>query len=486
MSDKHNILIIMSDQHARGVTGCYGNDIVRTPNIDRLAAEGMRFTNAYTPAPLCVPCRGSFMTSRTPSRNRVWENLHILAHNIPTWPHHLAAAGYETSLIGRMHFMGTEQRYGFENRPIGEYFDKNSYEKKPHHGALAQSRYVVETTGKGETIYTWREEQTADAACEYLTQHANASSDDRPFAATVGLWLPHCPYVAPKELFDYYYDRVDIPPVEQAQPETITRFREHRGITDITEDEIRAARAGYFALTEFMDMQVGKILKTLQETKLDKNTLVIYCSDHGDLAGNHGCWWKSNYYEDSAGVPLIARLPDVIAPGSTQQAVCNLMDIGPTCVDVAGAKPMRDVDGRSLWPTLQGNHPEDWVDETFSEFCEFKYTGDSNFPSRMIRSGQWKLWAYGDEANLPPALYNLEDDPGELNDLAGNKKYAAIRDQLLEKLHANWDPKLVQTQAQQQREDFFTLNKWHGALGYPNIDKDLAVPPGLEDGIEWV
>jgi len=115
-----NVLLIMTDQHSKHFLGSYGNDIVRTPNLDRLASEGMRFTSAYCPAPLCVPSRMSFMTSRTPSRNRVWNNEGILSSAIPTWAHVLTAAGYETSLIGRMHFKGLDTRHGFENRPIGE------------------------------------------------------------------------------------------------------------------------------------------------------------------------------------------------------------------------------------------------------------------------------------------------------------------------------------------------------------------------------
>ncbi|MGW8178605.1 MAG: sulfatase-like hydrolase/transferase, partial [bacterium] len=338
--ERPNILVIMTDQHSKFFLGCCGNKIVRTPNLDRLASEGMRFEAAYCSAPLCVPSRTSFMTGRTPSENRVWNNQGILGSGSPTWAHVLAAHRYETTLIGRMHFAGPDQRHGFVSRPIGEYsakhpgspYRRSSQEAKIYyHGGSGQSRSCVEKAGRGRTSYQHFDEVITEAACNYL--RTRASSPEQPFATTVGLVLPHCPFIAPKHLYNYYYDKVDLPLTGGDEPPTIRRFRRLRGILEpLPSERIRVARAAYYGMCEHVDMLIGRILDCLDETGLAGNTLVIYCSDHGEMAGDHNCWWKSNYYEGSAGIPMMARLPGIVPAGAVCDAVCNLMDLGPTTV----------------------------------------------------------------------------------------------------------------------------------------------------------
>jgi choline-sulfatase len=434
-TERPNIFLIMSDQHSKHVLGAYGNEIVRTPNLDRLAAEGMLFTDAYCPSPLCVPSRMSFMTSRTPNRNRAWNNRHVLDSGIPTWAHLLGAAGYETTLIGR-----------------------------------------------GQTHYQWFDEVRTEASCEYLRERA-ADKGGRPFAAVLGYVLPHCPFVAPTELFDYYYDRVDIPPLEDDQPASVTRFRRIRGILDppMPAERIRVARAAYFGLCEHVDRLVGQVLDCLEATGLAKNTLVIYCTDHGDMAGEHGCWWKSNYYEGSVGVPMMARLPGIVPAGSVSRAVCNLMDLGATFADIAGTEFHPPVDGRSLWPTLQGRHPADWKDETFSELIDFR---GGFLPSRMIRSGPWKLWVYADDENLPPVLFNLAEDGDELHDLAADDRFADIRDELLRKVHDGWDVEAALAQARDKWDSYATLAKWGKAVQPTHPDEVVMPPAEYEANVE--
>ena len=487
--DRPNILVIMTDQHSKYFLGCYGNKIVRTPHLDQLASEGMRFQNTYCSAPLCVPSRMSFMTSRAPSRNRVWNNQGILSPGVPTWAHVLAAEGYETSLVGRMHFTGPDQRHGFTSRPIGEYSAKHpgSPYKSSHpeariyyHGGSGQSRSCVELAGRGRTSYQHFDEVITEAACEYL--RTRASSSGKPFAASVGLLLPHCPFIAPKPLYDYYYDRVDLPLTGGEEPPTIQRFRRLRGILEpLPVERIRVARAAYYGMCEHMDMLVGKILACLEETGLARNTLVIYCTDHGEMAGDHNCWWKSNYYEGSVGVPMIARLPGTVPAGSISDAVCNLMDLGPTMAEIADGE-MPDVDGRSLWSTLQGNHPTDWRDETFSEFCD--RVGDLYLPSRMIRSGRWKLWVYPDKERLPPALFDLQNDPLEQNDLGQTAAFDDVREQLTAKVLANWNPQEVQREGRQAVTDWGTLSRWAEKTRPENPDALEIPPPSLEADVE--
>ena len=478
-----NILVIMSDQHSKHLLGCYGNDLVRTPHLDRLAAEGMRFSNAYCPAPLCVPSRMSFLTGRFPSGNRVWSNLGILNSGIPTWAHALTAAGYETSLIGRMHFCGGDQRHGFLSRPIAEY--SATYPgvgclcDEPigapfYHGGAGQTRSAAAEAGRGKTTYQYMDERIVDAACAYLGGHAGTL--ERPFAAVVGLVLPHCPYIAPKELFDYYYERIDLPAVEEEAPATIRRFRELRDIErPLSEHQTRVARAAYYGLCEYTDLLVGKVLAALEGAGRSRDTLVVYCSDHGDAAGEHGCWWKSTYYEGSAGVPLIARMPGV-APAATEcKAVCNLAGLGPTFMDAAGAQTLTGMDGRSLWPWLRGQRPDGWTDETFSELCQ-EEKGEYR-PSRMVRSGKWKLWHYAGKDDLPPALFDLDEDPGEIHDLGGDPAHADIRDRLMARLLEGWDPAEVREGTGKPRPIFKALARWGQVHGPACPDERMKVPP---------
>jgi len=487
--DRPNILVIMSDQHSPHLLGCYGNEVVRTPNLDRLAAEGMRFSDAYCAAPLCVPSRMSFLTGRTPSHNRCWDNAQTLHSAIPTWAHVLGAAGYETALIGRMHFVGPDQRHGFEQRPIGEFMARHP--GAPIAGGPMWSRYpaistgqarqTVEIAGRGQTHYQMFDAQVTEAACAWLRSRAGGG---RPFAATLGLLLPHCPFIAPKEAFDYYRRRVDAPVVEAEQPATVRRFRALRGLLDppLPPERIRLARAAYYGLCEYVDSLVGRVLEVLEQTHLSENTLVIYISDHGESAGEHGCWWKSNYYESSVAVPMIARLPGVVPAGATCPAVCNLLDLPPTLAECAGTEFPTPIDGRSLWPTLTGRHPADWPDETFSELVDPKH--GRLLASRMIRSGRWKLWEFHDEDHLPPALFDLENDPGELHDLAGDPAHGEVRDGLLAKLHADWDPQQALEATRAELADHQVIQAWGRAVQPVHPDHLPAPPAEAEDNVE--
>jgi len=490
-TDRPNVLILLSDQHSKFHLGCYGDSVVRTPNLDLLAADGMRFNNAYCGSPLCVPSRMSFMTSRNPSSIRVWKNEHILNSAIPTWAHSMGAAGYETSLIGRMHFVGPDQRHGFERRPMGEYSARHPgtedtgakrWIQMPS-STSGQTRECVEVAGYGRTSYQAFDEMTADATCNYLKEKAD-DTGGRPFAALGGFVLPHCPFFAPKDLFDYYYDRIDVPELTEAQiqrePKSARHFRTSRGIGEpLTTEQIRVARAAYFGLCEYFDQQIGKVLDTLDATGLSKNTLVIYCSDHGEMAGEHGHWWKSNFFEGSVGIPMIARLPGVIEKNSLNKTICNLIDIGPTLSDMAGAEIPDRTDGHSLWGELSGDPKSSHPDETFSEH----FGTNREQPSRMIRSGPWKLYHYYGEEH--PVLFNLDEDPDEWFDLAQDPdpKLTQIRDQLFTRLYQEWDPEYVLKESEILDRDYETLCKWGAAVNPPHPDT-LPVPDAEE--VTWV
>ena len=478
-----NVLVLISDQHSKHHLGCYGDELVRTPHLDRLASEGMRFDNVYCPSPLCVPSRMAFMSCRYPSATKIWTNNHLLHSGTPTWAHALGAAGVDTALIGRMHFNGPDQRHGFAERPLGEYGAIHPgarrlgtlFQSIPN-TTTGQNRTAVEVAGAGTTSYQVFDERVAETTCDWLRQRVTAGG--RPFAAVSGFLLPHCPFVAPRDLFDYYYDRVDVPeqPRAAAQPPAVVNFRRNRGILQppLPEERIRVARAAYFGMCEHLDRQVGQILDCLDETGLAEDTLVIYVSDHGEMAGEHGCWWKSNYYEGSVGVPMMARWPGEVRPGSMSQEICNLMDLGVTLSDLTGAPALPQADGHSLLRTLRGQDDPARPGETFAELGPAR----GNAPSRMIRRDRWKLTKYGDDT--PPILFDLEQDPGEWHDLGCDPAYAAVRDELLRAVYDKWDAAYVQAESDRLDSDVALISAWGNDYAQPTSDS-LAIPQDVED-----
>ena len=483
MTPPPDILVIMSDQHAPGTLGCAGNAVIRTPNLDRLAAQGLRFTNAYCPSPLCVPSRMSFLSGRYPSRNRVWTNQATLSSTIPTWAHTLGTAGYHTALIGRMHLLGPDQRHGFAERPIGEGTARHPgaperggprYTRLPR-AAAGQNRPSFEYAGRGHSFYQHYDTDVTNSTCNFLRRRAGA---DRPFAAVTGFLLPHCPYIGPKDMFDNYRDRVPACPELGGEPACVRSMQKHRRLQPAaTERQIRVARAAYYAMIEFMDANIGRILDTLEETGQAENTLVVYCSDHGDMMGDHGLWSKKNFYEQAAGIPLIARLPGVTAPAGTCDSLCSLVDLAPTFTELAGA-PEMDTDGESIMPLLRGESLPDRV--AVSEVADIN--GWPNFESvgRMVRQGPWKLWQHEtvNSGVFPPVLFNVDEDPAEKRDLATDPDHADVLAGLQTQLAANWHPRRVVDTVRQQIEDWKVLRAWGDAMR-PSLP-DTYVWPGEE------
>ena len=456
MTNRPNILLIMSDQHSPNVLGCAGDDVVRTPTLDQLAASGVRFAANHCANPLCVPSRMTFLTSRHSSDIRVWTNACRLQSDIPTFVHHLVNAGYETILCGRMHFNGPDQRHGFERRIIG---DISSPQLEPIPISTAgQTAAGVKVAGPGRTAYGRYDEDVTQACCRFL-ESSDRDPGDRPFFMTVGFILPHCPFIAPKPLFDEYLGKIDVPQLPEGYRDSLHPFlkawRQNRQVDELTDEQVRTARAAYYGLVTFMDEQIGKVLSTLKDTRFGENTLIVYTSDHGEMAGVHRMWWKSSFYQDSVGVPLIFSSPGQFAEGRTIAAVTSLQDLGPTLVDLAGGEPMSGVRGRSLKGFLAGDGKvPDWPDTAFAELGGVR--GDA--PARMIRRGQWKLNCY--HGYDRPQLFDLDNDPGEWNDLADDTAFSGIREELLAEVRAGWSGETVLQTLETTRDDYRVLEEF--------------------------
>lgn len=467
-----NLLLIISDQHNADVMGCAGDPVVRTPHLDALAAAGTRFDSAYCGSPLCVPSRMTFMTGRHCSDIDVWTNGCTLASDIPTFAHSLGAAGYDVALGGRMHFVGPDQRHGFHRRLIGDVTAPDPGGPGPDLGPIplcttGQSAQGVRIAGPGRTAYQAYDEAVLAACQEYLQE-----DHDRPFCLVTGLVLPHCPYIAPKELYDYYHDRVTLPPAPpdgyDALPPT-RLMRQQRDHVSLKEKEIRAARAAYYALVEYCDGLVGALLHTLHQAGLGDDTVVLYTSDHGESAGENGLWSKTSFYEGSVAVPLIASGPGLPA-GRSCALNTSLLDLGPTLIEIAGATPLPRVAGRSLLPLLHDRTPAGWADEVYAEMIGYPDLP----PGCMVKRGPWKLIHYD---GFDPLLFNLDDDPDEFANLAAEPHLRPLREQLHQRALAGWNPDRALQSIERRNRDRATLAAWRRAQTRPDPDH-WDTPPG--------
>ncbi len=483
-----NFVIIMSDQHRRSAMGCMGDPLAKTPNIDRLAHEGVVFDNFYSNAPLCLPARMSFLTSRHPYEIQCWDSsMDDLSSSQPTFAHALGAAGYETVLSGRMHIVGPDQYHGFEKRPIGDIRGTwlwGGWDLEPILGSLFDTasmyRASMEKSGPGETGYMAYDECVRNATIEWIHERAAQKNGIRPFCLVVGFMTPHSPYVCPRKYFNYHFSRMSLPSFPEGHLEKLhpihQKIRRITKIDNLTEMEITRTRSAYYGLIEWMDTLIGNILDALQENGLMDNTIIVYTSDHGDQIGDHGLWWKSTFYEGSIGVPLVIYWKGHLKEGSHVTANASLIDIAPTITDFAGAPDIPGASGKSLRPLLF-DETVDWPDEVFSEYYDplllwtdvwkpnekpsniIKAIEGESYdpPQRMIRKGPWKLNVY---PGYDPQLFNLEEDPGEFYDRSIDPACKEIILSMKEMVMDSWDPELIEKICKRRKKERSLLRKW--------------------------
>ena len=472
MNNRPNILVIMSDQHHAEFMGCAGDAIVETPAFDRLAATGMRFANTYCPFPLCGPSRMAFMTCRHPTDIGIWHNETQLNSDMPTFAHGLLAAGYETVLSGRMHFVGQDQRHGFTRRLVGDVPESAHLAAGWRLGRVLGdlsdtpgcSLPGIMKSGPGHTGYHAYDETVTSATTEWLRARGR-SADANPFLLTVGYVSPHCPFVAPPEDFVRYRDRITVDVLPTVGPEphpVIAAQRKHFGVDPLPPlDAQWRTRVAYYGLCTFLDRQVGQVLAALEESGLAENTLLVYTSDHGEMLGEHGTWWKSCFYEGAMRVPLLVSWPGRLPGGVVPQAV-SLLDIGATLLDFAGAPPLPASTGRSLRPMLEGKG--DAGEEAV--FAEYLGSGQL-MPCRMVRQGAWKYNYYH---GYPPELFNLEEDPGEEHDRHDDPASADVCARLHALVLRDWDPELVAKRISAWRDQHRLVKAWIDAVQPPEPD----------------
>ena len=439
----------MSDEHDPAVSGCYGHPVVQTPNLDRLASQGVLFENAYCNNPICVPSRMSFLTGQYASDVNVFDNGSPLASEIPTFAHYLEASGYETTLCGRMHMVGADRLHGFGQRLFDDMSDWVRFGQGPLRTAEARrnSNSHVTECGPGPPAWLDYDRTATDLGERFLSDKAD-NPTDTPWCLVASFMYPHFPLYTPQEYLDLYpTDQIDLPELGaetlENQHPAIRQLRYFFHNDEPLPDDItRTALASYFALVTLTDEHIGRLLQVVDRSPLRENTVVIYLSDHGEMAGQHGIWQKQCFYESSVRVPLVVRGPDLAEGISVNQNV-SLVDVMPTLLDLAATPIPEGLRGRSLVPALRA--------ETFSEevvVAEYHAQGmlSAGF---MAKKENFKYIYYVD---LPAQLFDLAADPNELIDLAGHPDWASVQSNLHQELLARLDPDDVDQQAKSNQQ----------------------------------
>ncbi len=436
-----NILFVQVDQLTALATSVYGHPVVKTPNIQALADEGVVFRNAYCNSPLCGPSRMSMMTGRLPSNIGAYDNAVELPASIPTFAHYLRRLGYRTCLSGKMHFVGPDQLHGYEERLTTDIYPADFGWTPNWSEPEAKVRFqdmtnVIETGPCERSLQIDYDDETAFHAKRWLYDRAR-DEDKQPWMLTVSFTSPHDPYVARPEFWDLYQsEEIDLPSVGPRPDNDLDahsrRLRSHYSIEEVTltDDQIRRARHGYYASISYIEAKLGELRDVLARTGLAENTVVIFTADHGDAMGERGLWYKKSFFEWPLRVPLImagsglSRL-DVEAPVS-------LLDLLPTMVDIAEGD-LNDIvacDGNSLWKAAKGaDLPERMV--------AAEYLAEGVFePVFMLRDDRYKFITSSGDL---PVLYDLIDDPQELTDLAGQENHAQTVLRFQGLVDGNWD-----------------------------------------------
>ncbi len=469
-----NVLFIMSDEHSRRVLGSYGNAAVRTPNLDRLAAEGTSFDNAYCNCPICVPSRASFATGRYVHETRCWDNAQPYVGQPQGWGHRLIEAGRRSVSIGKLHYRNDTDPTGFDEQILplhvlngtgdGQALMRSPPPKRP------STRLLSADAGKGESTYLDYDRKIRDAAVDWIGKAA-ASPRSEPWCLFVSFVCPHFPLIAPPEFFDLY-DQDALPLPQGREPGTfpdhpvLKTLRATQNYEDHFRDErhVRTAINAYYGMVSFLDDNIGRVVGALDRAGLKDDTVVVYSSDHGDNLGAHTLWGKSTMYEESAGVPLIVRGAGLPA-GRRVSTPATLVDSYQTILEATGV-PSTAADeglpGRSLLGLAAGAEEPDRT-----AFCEYHAVAAIT-GYYMIRWGNYK---YVHFEGYAPQLFDLAGDPGELTDLSRDPAHAAAVAEGERRLRAICDPTAVNALAfadQKRRiEELGGVDRVMGLKSYP-------------------
>jgi len=448
-----NVLILCSDEHMRDAMGCYGHPLVKTPNLDALARRGTRFTNAYTPSPVCVPARASLATGRYVWQTGCWSNTQPFHGQFPGWGQRLIDRGHRVVSAGKLHYRSGADDNGFDSELVPLYLHHGigwpyGLLLRGQHDVLSSTPEMAEQIGPGESDYTRYDRRVCQVACDWLEKAPR--DPDRPWVLFASFVAPHYPLICPQEFYDLYpLDQVDAPDLAgtdtmMAHP-VLAAMRRMLDYDDHFDDHTRlVARAAYYGLCSFVDHLMGRVIDTLERTGQAEDTLVVYVSDHGEMLGNKTAWTKCTMYEESVAIPMIAAGPGMPV-GETCAIPASLIDLPPTVLQATGAGvPPEDAGlyGRSLSDLAAGEDPDRAV---ISEY----HDGGAITGITMLR---WRNWKYVYYAGYPPQLFDLAKDPKETLDLAADPGHRDVCAACEAKLRSFLDPEAENERAYRSQE----------------------------------
>ena len=464
-TQRPNILWICTDQQRFDTLGCTGNAFVHTPNLDRLAAEGVLFEHCFPQSPMCAPSRASFLTGRYPRTTRCRQNGQSLPPDEVLITKRLADAGYICGLAGKLHVSAChpdaapimERRvddgysvFDWSHHPggaVGKMWAMNAhhcwlvnrgvdYHPEPFEG----SKYVQIGLAAEHSQAAW----CADLAIEFIEA---ASQQDAPWLFSVNPYDPHHAFDPPEDYLRRYVDALSAIPLPNYVPgelgnkplwQAIDHTGAHGGIgipfRDMDEHDHRLIRAAYWAMVDLIDVQVGRMLDCLERLDQRQNTIVIFTSDHGEMLGDHGIYHKGPYfYEPAVHVPLIVSCPGRLQPGRRSRALVELSDLAPTLLDAAGLARPAGMQARSLWPLLTGaSGLHEHRGSVYSEFYNSSFEYDPPAYGTMVRTDRHKLVAFhGCDAG---ELYDLAADPDETHNLWNEPEHLSTQGRMLKLL----------------------------------------------------
>ena len=426
-----NVLFIAVDDMNNDL-GCYGHPLVKSPNIDRLAARGLRFERAYCQFPLCSPSRSSLMTGLRPDTTRVFDLQYHFRQGLPdvvTLPQMFMRNGYYVARVGKMYHYGNPGDIGTPGlddkvswmerfNPAGR--DHTTLELDvinytPGHGLGSAMAFLADPTGQ-DAQHT--DGKVADQAIHLMELHK-----DHPFFIGAGFYKPHCPWITPKKYFDLYkLDDITLPTITTNTPREYpamalasTRPWPYFGISA---DKARECKLAYYAAISFVDAQIGRLLDAVDRLGLRDNTIIVFWSDHGYHLGEHGLWFKQSCFEESARVPLIIVVPGQKTAGQASPRLVELLDLYPTLADLTGLTPPKDLQGASLRPLLE-EPTAPWSLPAYTQVERARGPGHS------VRTERWRYteWNFGRGGS---ELYDHQNDPQELHNLAADPAHAEM------------------------------------------------------------
>lgn len=491
-----NILFIQVDQLTASFLPTYGNTLAKTPNLNALAERSVVFDSAYTNFALCAPSRFSMLSGQLASEVGAYDNGAEFQSSVPTYAHYLQASGYHTSLVGKMHFVGADQLHGFDERltidiyPASFQWTGDWNEPQQEHSNDARSFTLAGPVTRN--VQMDYDEEVLHRARRKLFDLARRPSveADQPWHMTVSFTHPHDPYQCSHEHWDLYEsDDIDMPTVglpDEPDPYS-ERLRHEYGLTnlELTDDQIRNARHGYYGSVSYVDELVGGVLDTLQRTGLDSSTVVVFSTDHGDMLGERGLWYKRTFFEGASRIPLMVSWPDRFAPSRVHTNV-SLVDLLPTFLDLAGGEvqPVEPLAGESLVPLLEGDGSST-SDTVYGE----NLSEGATAPILMVKRGAMKyVWSGVD----PAQLFDLEADPDELHSLADDADHQTLTSELDALVHARWDVAdlAARVLASQRRRAFLrSLYAGGSAPEWRTAPPDQASQRVLPEGVaynDWV